>query len=231
MRKQPGSLFTWFTAAFPGEKWKLLPGRCKERTSGYFGDLEKRGIRLVLQATSEGKSLLPLFWPWALRGVFFCLVWFLCVFFFFFKREGKGGRKREKETLMWETSIGCLLHMSQLGAQPTTLTRNQTSDPLLGDVQTTEPRHSGQEAFLSSIWSLLMKNYNKADFLKKLMSWLVWLSGLGVILKTERSLVQFPVRAHVWVVGQVSRWGVWEAIKQCFSPSIPLSLLLSLKNK
>ena len=39
--------------------------------------------------------------------------------------------------------------------------------------------------------------------------WLVWLSGLSASLGTKRSPVQFPVRAHAWVAGQVpSPWGV-----------------------
>ena len=39
------------------------------------------------------------------------------------------------------------------------------------------------------------------------MRWLVWLSGLSTGLKTERSLVQFLVRAHAWVVGQAPTRG------------------------
>ena len=39
------------------------------------------------------------------------------------------------------------------------------------------------------------------------MPWLVWLSGLGVILQTKGSPVQFLVRAHAWVVGQVPSRG------------------------
>ena len=39
------------------------------------------------------------------------------------------------------------------------------------------------------------------------MPWLVWTSGLSACLWTERSLVQFPVKEHIWVVGQVSIWG------------------------
>ena len=40
-----------------------------------------------------------------------------------------------------------------------------------------------------------------------LTRWLVWLSGLIEGLQTKGSQVQFPVRAHAWVVGQVpSRW-------------------------
>ena len=37
--------------------------------------------------------------------------------------------------------------------------------------------------------------------------WLVWLSGLSTGLQIKGSLVQFPVRAHASVVGQVPRWG------------------------
>ena len=33
--------------------------------------------------------------------------------------------------------------------------------------------------------------------------WLVWLNGLSASLRTKVSLVQFPVRAHAWVAGQV----------------------------
>ena len=33
--------------------------------------------------------------------------------------------------------------------------------------------------------------------------WLVWLSGLRAGLQTKGFPVRFPVRAHVWVVGQV----------------------------
>ena len=37
--------------------------------------------------------------------------------------------------------------------------------------------------------------------------WLLWLSGLSAGLPTEGSPVQFPVRAHVWVVGQIPSKG------------------------
>ena len=33
--------------------------------------------------------------------------------------------------------------------------------------------------------------------------WLVWLSGLSASLQTKGLLVQFPVRPHAWVAGQV----------------------------
>ena len=41
----------------------------------------------------------------------------------------------------------------------------------------------------------------------KALLWLVWLSGLCASLQTKGSPVQFPVRAHAWVAGQVLRWG------------------------
>ena len=43
-----------------------------------------------------------------------------------------------------------------------------------------------------------------------IQSWLVWLSGLSTGLWIERSPVQFPVRAHAWVLGHVPSWGAWE---------------------
>ena len=55
--------------------------------------------------------------------------------------------------------------------------------------------------------------------------WLVWLSGVSAGLQTQRSLVQFPVRAHAWVVGRVPIWGhardnqlMLSLTHQCFSP-------------
>ena len=36
---------------------------------------------------------------------------------------------------------------------------------------------------------------------------LVWLSELSTGLQTKRSLIQFPVSAHAWVMGQVPSWG------------------------
>ena len=41
----------------------------------------------------------------------------------------------------------------------------------------------------------------------KTVAWLVWLSGLSAGLQTKGSLIQFPVRAHAWVAGQVPSWG------------------------
>ena len=69
-----------------------------------------------------------------------------------------------------------------------------------------------------------------------LQPWLVWLSGMSTSLWTKRSPIQFPVRAHSWVVGQVPSWGTCERqlinvslTHWCFSPSFSFSLPLSLK--
>ena len=39
------------------------------------------------------------------------------------------------------------------------------------------------------------------------MPWLMWLSGLSAGLQTKGLLVQFPVRAHAWIAGQVPSRG------------------------
>ena len=48
-------------------------------------------------------------------------------------------------------------------------------------------------------------------------------------LWTKGSPVQFPIRAHAWVVGQVPSGATWEATAHYFSPSLFRSLPLSLK--
>ena len=60
---------------------------------------------------------------------------------------------------------------------------------------------------------------------------LVWLSRLSASPWTKGPLVQFPVRAHAWVVGQVpSRGPLREATTHwCFSPSLSPSLPLCLE--
>ena len=59
--------------------------------------------------------------------------------------------------------------------------------------------------------------------------WLGWLSGLGVILQTKGSPVQFPVRTHSWVAGQVPGWGhVCERLIDVSLTSIFLSCSFSL---
>ena len=47
----------------------------------------------------------------------------------------------------------------------------------------------------------------RRDKLKRQAPWLMWLSGLSTGLQTKGSLVQFPVRVHAWVVGQVPNRG------------------------
>ena len=60
------------------------------------------------------------------------------------------------------------------------------------------------------------------------MPWLVWLSGLSAGLQLERSLVQVPVRAHAWVVGQVPSWAaIMDLLHIDVSPHLFLSCLLS----
>ena len=62
--------------------------------------------------------------------------------------------------------------------------------------------------------------------------WLVWLSGLSASLQTKGLLVQFPVRAHAWIAGQVSGGRVYERqphIDVSLSPSLPPSLPIRLK--
>ena len=62
--------------------------------------------------------------------------------------------------------------------------------------------------------------------------WLVWLSGLRASLQTKGSLVQFPVRAHAWVAGQVPSDGAHERqphidVSLPLSPSFPFSLKIN----
>ena len=68
--------------------------------------------------------------------------------------------------------------------------------------------------------------------------WMVWLSGLSTSLQTKRLQVRFPVRAHAWVVAQVPQLETCERqpinfslSHRCFSPSLSLSLPLSLRSK
>ena len=57
----------------------------------------------------------------------------------------------------------------------------------------------------------------------------MWLSGLGIVLQTEMSLVQFLIRTHSCVVGQFPSWGLTRATDQSMFLSLSLSHLLSLK--
>ena len=58
--------------------------------------------------------------------------------------------------------------------------------------------------------------------IKHSLPWLVWLSGLSADLRTKGSQVQFLVRAHAWVVGQVPSKGACER-----QPQIDVSFSLS----
>ena len=63
------------------------------------------------------------------------------------------------------------------------------------------------------------------------LPWLVWLSGLSAHLGTKGSPVEFPVRAHDWVVGQGPSGGMHER-QPHIDVSLPLSLPFPLsKNK
>ena len=76
------------------------------------------------------------------------------------------------------------------------------------------------------------------DFYQKqrLMPWLVWLSGLSASLQTEGLPVQFQVRAHAWVAGQVPGCGCVRGNRLMFlflsfSLPFPLSKKIKLKKK
>ena len=63
-------------------------------------------------------------------------------------------------------------------------------------------------------------------------SWLVWLSGLSIDLQTKGLGVQFPVRAHAWVEGQVPSRGCTRSNHTLMFLSLSFSLPSSLsKNK
>ena len=50
----------------------------------------------------------------------------------------------------------------------------------------------------------LLLSYSKNKLFKNLLlHWLVWLSVFSTSLRTKGSLVQFPIRAHAWIVGPV----------------------------
>ena len=62
-------------------------------------------------------------------------------------------------------------------------------------------------------------------FKLKMPPWLVRLSGLGAGPRTKGSLVQFPVRAHAWVAGQVPSRGRTKGNHTLMFLSLPPSLL------
>ena len=64
------------------------------------------------------------------------------------------------------------------------------------------------------------------------MPWLMWLSGLSTSLHTGKLQVQFPVRAHALVAGQVPSRGRMRGNHTLMFPSLSFSLLsLLCKNK
>ena len=68
---------------------------------------------------------------------------------FFKDFMGKGGRKRGRQTLMWERNIdGCLSYVPQPGTEPATqayaLTMNQTGNLLLWGTMPNQLRHTSQ---------------------------------------------------------------------------------------
>ena len=87
-----------------------------------------------------------------------------------------------------------------------------------------------QYAMLSSIVQKNRENYSSYLDLQSIYSrapepWLVWLSGLSASLRTKRLPVQFPVRAHAWVAGQVPGRGCGRGnhtlMFLSISPSLP----------
>ena len=56
----------------------------------------------------------------------------------------------------------------------------------------------------------------------------MWLSGLGIVLQSEVSQVQFPVGAHPWAVDQVPGWGHVRGSQLMFLSHVDVSFLLSL---
>ena len=63
-----------------------------------------------------------------------------------------------------------------------------------------------------------------------LLPWFLWFGGLSAGLGTERSLVQFSVRAHAWVSGQVPVWKCARGSQLMFLSHIDVYLPLSLSD-
>ena len=77
---------------------------------------------------------------------------------------------------------------------------------------------------LGQIWSVdcfcdqVAKNgFYISRVVKKQQPWPVWLSKMSAGLLTKRLLVQFLVRAHAWVAGQVLSWGCARGNRCIFS--------------
>ena len=87
--------------------------------------------------------------------------------------------------------------------------------------------------------SKMLFHLHQASYYKKdRQAWPLWVSWLGVVLQTERSQVQFPVRAQAWVAGSVPGQSACRRqligvslLHWCFSPSFSPSLPLSRISK
>ena len=65
--------------------------------------------------------------------------------------------------------------------------------------------------------------------------WMVWVSGLSAGLRIKWSPVQFSVRTHAWVAGQVPSTGhrsatIHGCVSSSLSPSLPLYLKINTYN-
>ena len=72
-------------------------------------------------------------------------------------------------------------------------------------------------------------NYNPKNLKQESSQkpWLVWLSGWSASLQIKGWLVQFPVREHAWVMGQVPSWGHVRGNQRISHTSVFLSLSFS----
>ena len=91
------------------------------------------------------------------------------------------------------------------------------------------PLHPPPMPLPLSLW--INKRILRWEFFFKL-PWLMWLSVLSNSQQTKGSPVQFPVRAHAWVMGQVSSRGRLRGNHTLMFLSLSFSLLSLLsKNK
>ena len=69
-------------------------------------------------------------------------------------------------------------------------------------------------------------NYNPKNLKQESSQkpWLVWLSGWSASLQIKGWLVQFPVREHAWVMGQVPGWGLMRGNQSMFPSHVDVSL-------
>ena len=90
--------------------------------------------------------------------------------------------------------------------------------------------------YIGFYWVLHKLELLKIIWISLGLPWMVWLSGLGIVLQTERSPVGFPVshRAHAYAVGPVPSWvcvrGNWSMFLSLFPLSLPFSLKINKQN-